>query len=285
MLAALFSTVFSQQPQADDGDKPMNFLPEPVNAGISIQCLAPGDSGCMRGTVVDGDPDTTPFLIEWVYIDDGHDDPDSWDNGPTLNLYQHMIIGIDPGNGDGFVQETYIRSIYTGDAANQTEYAAGSTADAVVLGANIDASFLGQSSSGNASGNPNRVLVRQKLNSGDLRADFTKKFFTQKPLIEQTVTSLVDGMVSIFSLDMGNSDYSTSSADAIMQNKLTFEFAEQGEFSLDMYDTADINIDGGKYTYSSGTGLFDSEGTYNYSESGIDLENFDWTVFDDGSNY
>ena len=270
------------------GDKTLNFLPDPeaypapsTPQGYYIECNRGGANAyCERG--VGSDPDTTPFLKEYVIIDDGIDD-----SPYVYGQYQHMIIGLDPGDGDGFVQETYIRSIYTTDAQNITEYAAGSTSNTVSLSAGIDTSLAGLTSSGNATGNPTRILVRQKINDGEMKSDFIKDFFDKKPIIKQTITSPHAGvtMVSTFNLDMSNSDYSTDTATAILQNDLTFSSGDVGSFSMEMFNNADINLDAGRYIYTNGAGMFGSEGIYEYSDSALDLTTIDWLEYDDGTNW
>ncbi len=269
-------------------DKILNFLPDPdaypapaIPQGYYIECNRGGaDAYCERG--VGSDPDTTAFLKEYVIIDDGFDD-----SPYAYGQYQHMIIGLDPGDGDGFVQETYIRSIYTVDAQNITEYAGGSTSDTVSLTAGFDTSLLGLSSSGNATGNPVRILVRQKINDGSMKSDFIKDSFDRKPVIKQTITSPHAGvtMVSTFNLDMSNSNYSTDTATAILQNDLTFSTGGPGEFTMELYDSADINLDAGRYIYTDGPGMFGSEGIYIYRDSSLDPTTIDWLEYDDGSNW
>ncbi len=284
---AVFMAVILVAP-AWGGDKTLNFLPDPeaypapaIPQGYYIECNRGGANAyCERG--VGSDPDTTPFLKEYVIIDDGIDD-----SPYVYGQYQHMIIGLDPGDGDGFVQETYIRSIYTTDAQNINEYAAGSTSDTVSLSAGIDTSLAGLTSSGNATGNPTRILVRQKINDGEMKSDFIKDFFDKKPIIKQTITSPHAGvtMVSTFNLDMSNSDYSTDTATAILQNDLTFSSGDVGSFSMEMFNNADINLDAGRYIYTNGAGMFGSEGIYEYSDSALDLTTIDWLEYDDGTNW
>ena len=157
--------------------------------------------------------------------------------------------------------------------------------------------------SGNGSGNPTKVIMRQELTDGQgtFSNVFLKSAFTQKPVITQDVGDA--NVMSHVVIDMSNSDYNTMTTAGTMTNTLTSptgvipsmkEPAGSISYTWDMAvdsQAGKTNVDAGMYTYTpgpSGTGLTDwggANGSYTYSSgSGFDIASVKWSDFMDPSS-
>ncbi|MFZ5594637.1 MAG: hypothetical protein ACOY4D_10370 [Pseudomonadota bacterium] len=259
--------------------------------GTSYNC---GQGGGMGGG---NDPDKTPFLQE--IVSDGTYD------------YFHVITGLN--GASSFAQEVFIR-IQPGSNCINTEcsYSGGRQGDSGsgmggftsnTSGNGWDPLRSDQTFTGNGTGDPTRMIMRQVLNdSGSgLTQEFLKSSYALKPKITQNITST--GMTAQFILDMSNSDYlATTTADnnkaGLMTNSLTLTGSNaptQGNFdatatveSLTTINAPTPNITGGIYTYAPGTGWSGStfnKGTYSYAQSGnANVTTLDWNTFRDPSD-
>lgn len=131
----------------------------------------------------------TPFVYERV--NDGAD-----------NTYYHLIVGEPDA---GFAQEVYIQAgsgitgggcsgpiTCGGDAAqignNSVSASGGQGATGFGSeGSGFDPLGSDQGFTGNSTGNPTRVQMRQLLTDGDLTVDFVKDKFLEKPSISNTI--------------------------------------------------------------------------------------------------
>lgn len=243
-------------------------------------------------------PDTTPFVQEIVKDVNGA-------------KYYHLVVG-DPSQG--FAQEIYIgRGTSTFADGSRTSASLGWAASGLCFGGSpfpgapptlpaddkrgcgngysplsSDADF-----SGNGSGNPNRVIMRQVVSDGQMTQEFLKASFTQKPKITQTVADPQSGLQIHFVADMSNSTYSDNTTPALITNTLTFTPPAlatdgMGPANFDMATGAQSSsVSGGRYIYNDGTavGFGGAGGTYGYVNGGDFNLNVEWSSFrDPGQN-
>lgn len=252
---------------------------------------------------------STPFIYERVT-----------QNGQS---YYHMVIG-DPETG--FAQEVYIQTTGVSEQGTHTEGRTCIRADDCGpeeffvdlvgngIGPDTSASFgkgvISQDPdgnnvnpldreavlSGNASGNPTMVQMRQLIVDGDLRMDFVKDRFLEKP----TITNVIEDATfrSTFIMDSAGNNYASLTPSAITN---TVEHlgpnpppagrppgGGPSSASFDMAtDTQDSVVTGGAYRYipSPPGGRTDpplgSNGTYEYAEGGFHNPAPDWASFFD----
>ena len=213
--------------------------------------------------------------------------------------YWHYILG-DPSSG--FAQEVYIQSSVPGTCAeNQICTASGgSTAS--------DPSFnlLGSdpTQTGNATGNPSRVIIRQVIGgSWDATtstwscdtafcSEFLKASAGDKPKITQGINE--PDFSSTFVIDMSAIAISNNTTDLTLTSKgspstgasLTnvqqvIDPATGATISsFDMSKDAQTTfVTGGKYTYVNGGGTLGAEGSYVYVDGGYNPSAVDYTPF------
>ena len=179
--------------------------------------------------------------------------------------YFHVIVG--DYTQDSMVQEVFIRNSGSYDGVPMTSSVANtsSTANAEF---NMDKPYSSDSSTtGTGSANPNNVIMRQIVNSGEISMEFLKDSFTQKPLITSTLTTA--GLVSTFSMDMRGSNYSQMTPIAVSSvvNTVVLTGADsQGqEGDYDFQNDAQTSyMSAGGFTYTAGTGAGGSGGTYSW---------------------
>jgi len=217
------------------------------------------------------DPDKTPFLQERVIGSDGQ-------------VYYHVIVGLPTST---FAQETFIRA---GGALNWGAgfiNVQGSSAGGTVTFAPSNAVFSSsqlfttqkpldadETISGNSTGNPTRVVMRQINNDGEFSQEFFKDSLLNKPRISQSINNA--DMSTQFIADMRGISYTDSSTAAPLINTLTLPGA--GGFNM-ATDAQASHVTAGQYVWVPGAGPDQSSGTYQYSEGGYDpyLEN--WKAF------
>ncbi len=217
---------------------------------------------------------------------------------PNTNLsYYHMVLGA---RGSGFAQDVYIQAgssfgSFQGGPSSASLGGQGNQSDPLnVTGA----------TGREASGNPNRVVMRQTMSATDVSSEFLKDSFSNKPKITQDVTSAE--MTAHVMLDMSNSDYSTMNVPGSFINTLTL--TDGGTpFAPGSFDNAtdgqNTHVTAGEYTYTPqaqtscethGTRKIcnttqivgGAGGTYTYSEGAANLDansTVDWTRFWDPS--
>lgn len=227
------------------------------------------------------------------------------------NEYYHLIVG---SLVDGFIQEVYIlRSSGYGtnwnglaSTSNSASLGSGNTCcgdSGTSTGGNggnpfgvLDVAVLaGGANTGNGSGHPNKVLVRQLLNTHEVTQEFIKADFNLKPRINQVMVT--PDIISMFDMDMGNSNYSDDTQAATLFNfqQLAPSVVPNGwgDFTL-VSDGVTTNIDvgvrgthkqndditGGRYTYTGG-GLRGG-GDYVYVDGVVfDHTDLDWEGYFD----
>ncbi len=281
------------------------------NTGNAFSCPNPANPDCLIGTEASDDP--TPFFYERV------------DN------YWHLIIG-DPSLG--FAQETYtpIIGLFHSNSGGREpifftlngnlEEWSGNGWDPLELQSTPygpdDSSF-----SGNGTGDPNKMIMRQTLGKGSFSStgssietwtcdvgqfcqEFLKPLETFKPLITQDYD---DGQLFMaFSLDMRNISYNDMSTAGAMTNIISITSPPlpltdpngpmPNSFYFDMStDSQRSVVTGGRYIYTSGTGWYNDgdgdvfraygEGTYQYDDGGVNSfhTEIDWgSYFDPSQN-
>jgi hypothetical protein len=228
----------------------------------------------------------TPFLYERATL-----------NGVE---YYHMIVG---NPDDGFAQEVFIQ-VGTGNTFFQAQQLG--DADMLSDGGTLptaSSSSLGNPStqldfdtgnstnpfspdpvfSGNTSGNPNRVQMRQLMTDGDLTVDFVKNVFLDKPSITNAIEN--DAVRMIFSMDSTGNRYDTSNTPSVVSNRVEHLDPDVPATSA-IFDTATDSevstVNAGRYTYTPGaSATFGfAGGTYEYVDGGAN-HNPDWGSFFD----
>ena len=210
--------------------------------------------------------------------------------------YWHYLLG-DPAAG--FAQEVYIRA--TGASCGQNTICSAS-AGTTGFGINV----LGQHSttnSSNGTGNPNEVIMRQVLggtwNAGSsiwtcdtaYCSEFIKSSYANKPKITQGIND--PEYTAQFIMDM--------SAVALSNNSTTLTITSGGVgatgasltnvhtvidpsssnvFSFDMaLDGQQTYVNGGKYIYTTGSGVLGASGTYSYIDGNYNPTTIDYSPF------
>ncbi len=219
------------------------------------------------------------------------------------NVYYHMITG---DLADGFIQEAYVQMNVggsygnTGEPAN-AESASGGTGLYIPRTANVNTLDLGNGYdpldmdanaraqnvvSGNGTGNPTRVTIRQLINDGEIMMEFLKDKYEYKPKITQMIVAA--DMLSLFDIDMravkyqGAGEQMTTDSPIFNTLQLYGEDLNAVAANFDMAtDTDQSTVTGGKYEYVDGAGFGGSEGTYNYSSGTFNHEAQGWAeLFD-----
>ncbi len=317
LLATLIGSFTSQEVSAEFA---LNFQKVGPASGWGAYDCGLGSTntgGCgTAGTPVD--PDSTPFFQETVRVGD----QDYW----------HQIIG-DPA--DGFAMEVYISAwtgtdnsrfvsasggkTFIGDTSTQ-ESQSGNGWDP--LRSTSWNSYTANDYTGNATGDPRKVVMRQVLGGSwdgltwncEINDEFCYDFEKAedaansdydigdiralKPVITLNVNESSAGMNSTFKIDMSNSDYLDSSTAGTVVNILTITEAPGANFDMDT-DTQSSTVTGGRYIFNPATDPaadelgwvsispnsfeFD-EGSYTYEFGGIDLDSFNWEPYRNDSD-
>lgn len=213
--------------------------------------------------------------------------------------YWHYILG-DPASG--FAQDVYIQSTGgTGCTQNTICTASGgSTAQAPDF--NLLSNNVNQT--GNGSGNPNRVIVRQVIGGSWNAAtstwscdtafcsEFIKSSYANKPKITQGINAA--DFTSTFILDMSAIALSNNSTDLTVTSKDSPTTGASLTIAQQVIDTGTGNaissfdiakdaqttfVTGGKYTYTTGGGVLGARGSYVYVDGGYNLSAVDYTPF------
>ncbi len=278
-------------------------------AGITdgqISCNFGGvaDKNCGQGAVFDttnNDLDNTPFMLEKITAPDGKQYFHMIMGDPNADMAQEYYINA---TGNGFTQ----RSASNGDgcynqaicqpAFQKAQQTAGNGWDPLAL----DPATT-NANTGNGSGNPNKVIMRQvtglgtwdpltqtRTCTGDLCQEFLKATLANKPVISQEMSSNHGGETTVakFKIDMSNSDYLTDTAAAAITNTLDFSASTTGSFNQ-ATDAQNSNVNGGQYTYTPGNaagtpgdiGSGDNNGSGGTFSKGFDPSTFDYGAFRD----
>lgn len=216
------------------------------------------------------DPDKTPFLQERVTGTDGQ-------------VYYHVIVGLPT---DTFAQEVFIR-------ANGATWpflpVQGSSSGGTVTfqppgnAFSFSALFSTQKPldpdttiSGNATGNPTRVVMQQINNDpgSGFAQTFLKDTLVNKPLISQSISNATMNMQ--FIADMRGLSYTNSSTAASIVNTLSLPGA--GSFNVSA-SAQSSGVTAGRYVWVPGAGPDQTSGTYQYSEGGYNPYLEDWKSY------
>ena len=136
--------------------------------------------------------------------------------------------------------------------------------------------------SGNGTGNPARVYMRQINNDSQMNQEFIKALEAMKPRIVQGIN---DGPVQLtFDLDMSNGGYANYTAPSLFDNTFTLGGVAGADF--DMANNApQANITAGQFSYADGNGDGNSNGSYSYAGGNFDVYAVDWLSYcDPGQN-
>lgn len=262
------------------------------------------------GEAGETDPNTSFFINERI--------------GDNFNAYWHLVIG-DPS--EGFAQEVYIpmTRFYLSNSGGHEpiffrlngnlEQQSGNGWDPL----EFNQSTFGSDNtdfSGNGSGDPTKVMVRQLLGNGKLVPgtarvrdwvcdpgqfcqEFLKSEFNYKPIITQQFDEAFTTLY--FELDMSNIDYNDRDTEGTIVNTLTISDpdipSDSSTFDMGMDSDKSI-VSGGRYTYTPGIGWYDdtgdhdgtsydfqvyASGSYDYWGGDFDQINLDWSSFYDPS--
>lgn len=289
-LAAVIAPLLMYGVKSSHAEFGLNFQPQTGTAVVAsvanIDCFSGTGGGMMGMGGCGGDP--TPFLQQVVQDAAG-------------NQYYHVIVG-DPARGSTFAQEIYIRTAVSGTACwfGCTNARVGGMmgGGGGMMGMGNGPAPLSSSAgsaqnefnplsatetiSGNGTGNPTRVHMRQINNEAGFTQEFLKARDAFKPKITQNLTAT--GVVSTFSVDMSSIGYSTNNAAVPIVNTLTLTApgipAGSGNFDIEKF-TATRKVEAGKYIYTAGTGDGGSFGTYTYVAGRFDVYGLDWLAFCD----
>lgn len=236
----------------------------------------------------------TPFIYERVL------------DGTTP--YYHLVVG-DPNSG--FAQEVYIQAgviAQTGGscrgpvscsgtaAAIGPDFSSSAGATAVSFGFEgngFDPFSASATTSGNSSGNPSRVQMRQVVTDGDLTVDFVKDKYAEKPSITNTIDS-PDLNATLVINSAGNPLNSAATASAVTNTvelrgtDLPPDVPAPGggpsSVRFDMATDAQAStVTAGRYSYTAGSGPGGSNGTYSYTDPTKNSANInpDWDSYFD----
>lgn len=205
------------------------------------------------------------------------------------NQYYHVIVG-DPIQ-DAFAQEFFIRTAgccwFTakGPANNPMFGAAPLSASWGDTGKLLSSALFPLAPvtlSGNGSGNPSRIYMKQINQDTEMYLEFNKAFETKKPTIIQVTQDA--NFKSDFKLDNSNAGYSEMIAAKEFKNTLTV-YDNGKEFSVGGFDAANNAqkpvVTGGMYTYLEGPTMDGSFGMYFYEEAEYDPVYINWLSYCD----
>jgi hypothetical protein len=271
----------------------LNFSAQDSVNNTMMDYVANGDNGAS--------PDTgqTPFL--WNGGQFGLS-PEIVTDPTNGNKYYHMIIG---DFASGFIQESYVQMGF-GSYGNSYEPASPSRKSASDGTGTYDPLYLFPSSttfgngydpldmnknakaqnvtSGNGTGNPTRVIMRQIMTDGEIMTEFLKDQYANKPRISQMLVA--PDIYAEFDIDMRSISFSDATSVAPMTNTIQL-YVEALPFDTGYYDTAVLNqnstYNAGRYIYTDGAGPGGSSGTYNYESGGFDQTAQDWKGFFDAN--
>ena len=275
LITLLVAALFPSSPAR--GEFTLNFLPNPnVVASMANQsCNANTGGGMMGGGAMGGamggmmgfGPGCagSGYFLQQLVTE-------------NANQYYHVIVGTP---GDGFALEYYMATggccwfgggggmMGGGDAPFSSSFC-----DTTNRGFNAFTPLSNNSAAGNASGNPNRVYMRQITNDAAITSEFLKVREVNKPRITQNINSGT-AMSSVFNLDMSNGTYAAFSNPVSFDNTTTV--AGVGSFNAATTPTAKANA--GRFRYTPGASFSGSFGTYNYESSNFNAYGVNWLSY------
>lgn len=258
LLAGLASTPFVTAHAADFALNWQRVNTAQSTAAPNINCnRGEGSINCGHGG--GSDPDKTPFLQEIV-------------RGSDNRNYYHVIVG-DPDSG--FAQEVFIMA-----SGRSWQGGMGSASGGIAFTANSQSPLAAAAVSGNATGNPTRVVMQQIVAGGGVHQEFLKDEFQFKPLISHTLDS--DGVHMEFVADMRHLSLADMSTAAAVTNRITFtdpDSGNAGNFDL-AFDAPQSHVNAGQYLWTPGSGPGQSSGSWQYQDGGaFDPTLVDWIFF------
>ena len=266
----------------------LNFNAEPTGSRggfVSVLCNMPGTAQINCDTNFGFSlPDNKAFVQEIVIIGG--------------EAYYHLILGQPV---DGFAQEVFIKTL------SSLSFPGGPSSDSAGKSCFVSNNFDCQgfannartplnsdsSTSGNGSGNPNRVVMRQIMrdSAGEFSQEFLKANLTTKPIISQDHKTAE--VTAKFVLNMSAIDYNTIDQAGVLTNTVQVLDptipAGSGNYSYATHAQsypgpgANINstVTGGKYIFTpTRVGL--PGGVYTYDEgSNYPVAEVNWESFRD----
>ena len=246
-------------------------------------------------------PDSLSNQTPWVHTDNWHL-PEIVYDASNGKRYYHVLFG---SMDQGFMQEFFIEvasGTYWGgtdhsvDSKDTPGSSSGGEGD-YLIGANGVVDRFGNPAggngadplgtdptidSGNGSGNPGRVIMRQVVTDGEIMMEFLKDSYSKKPRITQILNTPT--MTQLFDLDMRTVGYNDKVTQTPMTN-VTLLWGEGVPANAAEIDIAAIaqqsNVTAGQYTYSEGLGSGGASGTYDYTSGVFDHVNQSWINFFD----
>ncbi len=209
------------------------------------------------------------------------------DNG---TLYYHVILGDE----DSFGQEFYIRTsgccwwesrgMGGGGMGRGNAPYSSSDGDVEDRLANAWLPLGPASSTGNGTGNPARIYMRQITKDSQMDQEFVKSSEFSKPRIRQDIAS--GELTSNFLLDMSNGSYNTYTNPTRIINKTSISGTGIGSGSGTFDATPDADapnalMTAGRFNYTEGSGFGGSSGTYTYESGTYDIYAIDWISYCD----
>jgi len=130
--------------------------------------------------------------------------------------------------------------------------------------------------SGNGTGNPARIYMRQINNDSQMNQELVKARETMKPRIVQNIS---DGSAQLtFDLDMSNGVYTNFTAPSQFDNTFTLSELPAADFNM-ATDAPQANITAGQFRYTEGSVDGGSNGSYSYAGDGFDVYAVDWLSY------
>lgn len=194
--------------------------------------------------------------------------------------YYHLVVGQPD---QGFAQEILIKAggiVFFGETLSDSGGGPNSN------GRDPLGAF---SLTGNGSGNPQSVLIRQVMSdpAGGFSQEFLKAQLDKKPVISQNMNA--DGVANVFIMDMSNSDYKTS-ATGKMTNTTDVEGVGMWDADKGFGNSSEQTgkrVNGGRYVFNGVSKVMSDPkvpdqawyyGTYTYYDDATDPSK--GTVFD-----
>lgn len=251
----------------------------PVEAGYipNAFCNVPGRNSVNCGSFFSNRRDTTPFVQEIVTVD-GVDYYHTVVGDPAKGFAQETYIGV----GSGLIQGTAPSSASTGSIAGQGCFGfLGRPPNPDACGNGVNPLKDDNTFTGNASGNPRKVIMRQIVSDGESYQEFIKSSFTQKPVIVQRIEN--DTLKSEVKIDMSGLNYDSNATAGSVQNTLMLKDPVAGDTTFDAVKQAEAGqstINAGRYTYTETPNTFTAGagGTYQYLDGDYNL-NTNWASF------
>lgn len=236
--------------------------------------------GCLRGDQL-SDPDKTPFYQELIT-----------DRGIS---YYHVMVG---NPSSEFAQEYYVAVATLPNGGVDCCWANGapfSASSGTFNGGTDIPPFMGWADpldptigfggSGSGTGNPERVIFRQVIQSNELNQETSKLSFLNKPTINQTLTS--PQIEALFNFDMSNSTYRDLTTTGVMINRIKLFDVNQPDTLFDFDVASNLHsskLTGGTYTFTPGIDKGASNGSYQYQEGNFDPKPIDWHLYSNTTN-